>query len=523
MMDRRQLLTRAGALGAAATLGPAFWRSALAAPAQPGPSPYGELQPPDENGLMLPPGFTSRVVATSLAAVPGTSYLWHLFPDGGACLPVDGGGWLYVSNSENPPPIDIPGGTALVAQLSQLLGPLPVTGGASVIRFDAEGTIVDAYRILEGTTSNCAGGLTPWGTWLSCEEWESDGLPYAAGRVWECDPFGERPAVVRPALGRFKHEMVTADPVRQQLYLSEDLSDGLLYRYTAPPGTWGSGDCLEGGVLEAMAVDADGAVSWIPVADHVDPAEPGGPIREAVPGATGFDGGEGVLFDDGLVYLTTKGDDRVWVHDVEAQTMTVLYDGAEHTDPILNGVDNLAMSSVHDLYVAEDGGNLEACVITPDRTVFPVVRMVGGQHGFEQPTPLPLVSEVTGLALSPDGNRLYFNSQRGMGLAGLPVGPGPGILYEVTGPFRGGTLAATGAGPRPPAQPSDPAAPTPAPPSAPGATGPSGGDRLPATGGGSGLAAGTLAGAAGAALLALRRRTARDVAAETGPSADDPT
>src|SRR3546814_13169113 len=51
------------------------------------------------------------------------------------------------------------------------------------------------------------------------------------------------------------------------------------------------------------------------------------------------------------------------------------------------------------------------------------------------------LSEVTGLALSPDGNRLYFNSERGMGIAGLPIGPGPGILYEVTGHFRGGTLA----------------------------------------------------------------------------------
>ena len=54
------------------------------------------------------------------------------------------------------------------------------------------------------------------------------------------------------------------------------------------------------------------------------------------------------------------------------------------------------------------------------------------------------MSEVTGLALSPDGNRLYFNSERGMGLVGLPLGPGPGMLYEVTGPFRGGTLAARG-------------------------------------------------------------------------------
>src|SRR3546814_3103768 len=110
--------------------------------------------------------------------------------------------------------------------------------------------------------------------------------------------------------------------------------------------------------------------------------------------------------------------------------MTVLYDASEHIAPVLNGVDNLAVSAAHDLYVAEDGGNLEVCVITPERAVFPLVRMTGGQHGIDTGTPIPLISEVTGLALSPDGNRLYFNSERGMGIAGLPIGPGPGILYR---------------------------------------------------------------------------------------------
>lgn len=514
-MNRRQLLARGGALAAAASLGPGFWRTALGQEAQAGPSPYGELQGPDENGLMLPEGFTSRIVATSLLPVPGTAYLWHLFPDGGACVPTDDGGWIYVSNSENPPPIDVPGVTGLLSEVMGLLGDLdvPLTGGASALRFAPDGRIVDAYRILDGTLANCAGGLTPWGTWLSCEEWENDASPYSAGQVWECDPFGRRPAVPRPALGRFKHEMATADPDRQQIYLSEDQSDGLLYRYTPPPGTWGSGDCLEGGVLEVMSVADDGSVTWLSVADHLDPARPSRPIRTAVPGATPFDGGEGILYDAGLVYLTTKGDDRVWVHDVEAQTMAVLYDSSSHITPVLSGVDNLAVSGAHDLYVAEDGGNLEVCVITPDRAVFPVARMVGDHHGFEQPTPLPLVSEVTGLALSPDGNRLYFNSQRGMGLAGLPIGPGPGILYEVTGPFRGGTLAAerTAASTTTTTSTTVAAAGAPAAPAPPAVEVQSAATSrgvLPATGGSTSLGVATAATAAGAALLALRRRAA---------------
>ncbi len=497
-------------MGVALGTAPGFWARALSAPAEPGPSPYGPLLAPDANGLMLPAGFSSRVVATSLLPVPGTTHLWHLFPDGGACVPTDDGGWIYVSNSEHPPPVDVPGGSALLAQLALTVPVLPVTGGAGAIRFAADGTIADAYPILGGTMSNCAGGMTEWGTWLSCEEWE-DVEGYAAGRVWECDPTGRAPAVARPALGVLKHEMAASDPLRQQLYLTEDLPDGLLYRYTPPAGTWGSGAALEGGRLEAMAVGDAGAVTWIRVDDFADPAAPTAPLRHAVVGATHFDGGEGVLCDGDVVYVTTKGDDRVWVHDIVAQTMSVLYDASDHIDPVLTGVDNLAISAAHDLYVAEDGGNLEVCVITPERSVFPIVRMTGPQHGFENPTPIPLISEVTGLALSPDGNRLYFNSERGMGLAGLPIGPGPGILYEVTGPFRGGTLAAAGSGAVTPAPAAtrQPAAADRAdreqqPQVRAGAA--AAATSLPATGAGMPVAAAGAAGAAAAALWHLRRR-----------------
>src|SRR5690606_14743171 len=149
------------------------------------------------------------------------------FPDGGACVPTEDGGWIYVSNSEHPPPVDVPGATGLLSAIAGLVPALPATGGASAIRFDAEGNVVDAYSILAGTLSNCAGGLTPWRTWLSCEEWE-DTEGYAAGRVWECDPFGVEPAVARLDLGVCKHEMATSDPVRQQLYLTEDQPDGLI-------------------------------------------------------------------------------------------------------------------------------------------------------------------------------------------------------------------------------------------------------------------------------------------------------
>ncbi|MEX5711058.1 alkaline phosphatase PhoX [Parafrankia sp. FMc6] len=385
-MERRTFLRSAIAGTGVVAFSGAMWDTALAAPAQNGSSPYGSLLAADSNGVMLPSGFTSRIVARSGQVVSGTSYTWHNAPDGGAVF-LNGTGWMYVSNSEV-------GSSA---------------GGASVLRFDSSGTVTSAQRILSNTSSNCAGGATPWGTWLSCEETSN-------GRVWETYPATGASAVSRPAMGRFKHEAAACDPVRQVIYLTEDQTDGCFYRFR--PTTWGN---LSSGTLEVLVAGSgtSGTATW-----QVVPDPDGSPTatRSQVSGAKHFNGGEGCHYANNTVWFTTKGDNRVWEVHVDTNTFELAYDDSlvSPGPAPLTGVDNITGSTYGDLYVAEDGGNLEICIITPDDIVAPILRLVGHNS-----------SEITGPAFSPNGQRLYFSSQRGT--SGSSSG---GITFEVTGPFR---------------------------------------------------------------------------------------
>ncbi len=351
-------------------------------------SNLGPLGEPDENGLRLPAGFSSRIVAQSGQTVASTDYVWHNAPDGAAVFTTDDGGYIYVSNSET------------VAALG---------GGASAIRFSASGEIVDAYRVLEGTNLNCAGGPTPWGTWLSCEE-------APAGRVHECDPLGRSAAVVHPAMGVFEHEAVAIDESRQHAYLTEDLPDGRFYRFA-----YERAEDLSTGRLEVAQVTGgdEGAVVWHEVSD---PSAESEETRFQVAVSTAFDGGEGIWLHQGVVFFSTKGDNRIWAYETDTSVLSILYDAATSSTPILTGVDNITVSPAGDILVAEDGGDMQIVAITPDDGLVPLVQVTGQAE-----------SEITGPAFDPSLRRLYFSSQRGFD--GGDILARGGITYEISGPF----------------------------------------------------------------------------------------
>lgn len=380
--NRRTFLERS--LAASVAVGAACWRQVFAVTAAIGSSPYGELGAADANGIRLPAGFSARRIAMTGQNVEGTGYAWHGAPDGGATFAAEGGGWVYVSNSE----LD---GTR---------------GGAGAIRFDAGGRIVDAYRILHGTKYNCAGGRTPWNTWMSCEE-------HAKGLIWECDPFVPGQGIARPVMGTRKHEAAVVDPATGYVYMTEDTHDSRFYRFRPDLR-----QDLSAGALEAAAVDAGGRVRWIGVS-------PDRPYRGG--DTTAFARGEGAWYSNGHVYFCTTADHRVWALETAIDKLEIVYDAALlGTDAPLREPDNVTVHEPSgDIYVAEDDDDLQLVLLADQhgrRIVAPFLQLVG--HGG---------SEVAGPAFSPDGRRLYFSSQRGTDA----IAAARGMTFEVVGPFRG--------------------------------------------------------------------------------------
>ncbi len=415
---------------------------------------YGPLVADPEGILALPAGFSYRVVAQSGVTTLESGEPTPSDPDGSANFPRSGGGALLVVNHEvggdEAHPVPHPDG---------LVYDPDGGGGTTTLEVDAAGNRVAEYVSLAGTVNNCAGGVTPWGTWLSCEETdETRSKPH--GYVFEVDPH-DRAANRDPrpvkALGRYPHEAVAVDPDTFVMYLTEDAKDpsGLLYRFTPPASALplGPGSLRRlgdtDGALEALrALDGDSYVEdlslateigttytteWVPVPDR-DAAETPTrqqdyprPITRArkLEGAWWGDGGAYVVSSYAREESPVAHDGQVWFLDPGAGTMRLVLRFAQtsDTDGKPDGPDNITVSPFGGVMIAEDGEGANHLVGTT----------TSGKAFFFARNETPEGGEFTGPTMTPDGSTMFANIQGDGG------DTGPGYVLAITGPFR--TLA----------------------------------------------------------------------------------
>ena len=428
------------------------------------PPGIGGLMPDPEGILDLPAGFDYRVIATHGEEM-ADGLLFPARADGMAAFAGQDGRVNIVCNHENPPvaahygPFGTNNERLKTCDPERIYdcgdGQTPGTGGTTTIVYNpASGETERLHMSLAGTEYNCAGGPTPWGSWLSCEETFEDPGP---GTMFEMPAWRERkhgyifevPAsetgMVRPVplteMGRFEHEACAVDPLSGSVFLTEDRHRSLLYRYLPNE----PGKLVRGGQLQALAIadhpsfdtrnwSKTGTLPlntwldtrWIDLQD-ADSRDNDLRLRGFRDGAARFARGEGLCYADGSVFITCTigGPARLGqvfeyrVSEVEGTADENKAPGklrliAESTtDSLLRHADNLTMSPWGDLIVCED---------TKDHCGLVGIQPDGHQYAIADNAYTE--SELAGVCFSPDGKVLFVNVQdRGLTLA--ITGPWP--------------------------------------------------------------------------------------------------
>ena len=418
---------------------------------------YGPLVKDPRGILSLPEGFSYKIVATAGETVMDDGNRTPTDMDGmGAFVNGTGTTLVYnheISGSEQPPVPDVPGLTYDTGS----------NGGTTNLDVDAAGNRLGEYVSVAGTQNNCAGGVTPWGTWLTCEETEQrkgGRFLFDHGYVFEVSPIasenpGNSPVPLK-FLGRFAHEAVAVDPATNVIYETEDAGNpnGLYFRWVPPAGFQGKKGALKAlaegpggdtaGLLQAMScsrgdqhiADLSEAtqpgtqykVTWVDVPDR-DARTVSVRRQFTNEQVTRSRKLEGAWWADGGAYFVAsfarlsdgsrnEHDGQVWFYDPAKETVTLTTIFGVNPNPSVDaenydGPDNITVSPYGGVILAEDGSGVQHLVgVTDQGKAYTLAR--NDQGG----------SEFTGPVFSPDGATLFACIQSG-----------PGRVFAITGPW----------------------------------------------------------------------------------------
>ena len=416
---------------------------------------YGPLKTDPAGLLDLPEGFTYQVISQGGDTMDDGLFVPGQF-DGMGCFALGGSRIALIRNHE------LKGSSALHRNVGpggmhqeriHLLDSAraydtykdgrPLPGGTTTLVYDLETReTVSQHLSLAGTSTNCCGGVTPWGSWLTCEEntetADTGNVTRPHGFVFEVpvDAEGLVEPVPLKAMGRFEHEAVCVDPRTGIVYLTEDKNDGLFYRFI--PNV--RGKLAEGGRLQAMAIRGVSAadtrnqddrlwnvgdwreVDWI---DMDDVEAPHDELRQRghAAGAALVARGEGVWWGKDELYLTATSGGPIRRGQVlrlqpglsgAADRLQLFVESTD--EKTLNMGDNITVAPWGDLIVCED--NYSSAIrnhvkgITPEGKLYTIARNVFAGN-----------SEFAGACFSPDGAVLFVNIQY------------PGLTLAIRGPW----------------------------------------------------------------------------------------